>query len=125
MQERTALFDDPQFGRFLQNDLADALRAMIQEFSFTSYKRLCTHFRLAKSTCLRILHDVFHLKKFSLRWVLHSLDDGQKAERVSLSTDFLMVFKKPKEWLYSGYNWRRIMVFFRLSSSISLAPVQR
>jgi hypothetical protein len=40
---------------------------------------------------LRILHDVLPLKKLNLRWVRHSLDDTQKAERVSLSNDLLMV----------------------------------
>jgi hypothetical protein len=63
MQRRTELFDDTRSGRPLQNDLVDALRAMIQEFPFTSCKGLCTYFRLAKSTCLRILHDILHLKK--------------------------------------------------------------
>jgi hypothetical protein len=72
MQERTELCDDRPSGRPFQNDLADALRAMIQEFSFTSCKRLCIHFRLAKSICLHIWHDVLRLKKFNLRWFSHS-----------------------------------------------------
>jgi transposase len=94
MQRRTKLFDDPRSGQSLQNDLANTLRAMIREFSFTLCKRLCTHFRLAKSTCLRILHDVLRLKKFNLRWVRHSLDGAQKVERVSLSTDLVRVLKE-------------------------------
>jgi transposase len=67
MQGRTELFDDPRSGRPLQNDLADAFCAMIQEFPFTSCKFLCIHFRLAKNTCLRILHDVLRLENFNLR----------------------------------------------------------
>jgi hypothetical protein len=94
MQGRTELFDNPRSGRPLQNDLVDALCAMIQEFPFTSYKRLCIHFRIAKTTCLCILHDVLHVKKFNLWWVPHSLDDAQKAERVSLSTNLLRVLKE-------------------------------
>jgi hypothetical protein len=69
MEERTELFDDLRSGRPLQNDHADALRAMIQEFPFVSCRRLCMHFGLVKSTCLCILHDVLRLKKFDLRWV--------------------------------------------------------
>jgi transposase len=94
MQRRMELFDNPRFGRPLQNDLADAHRAMIEEFPFTSCKHLCIHFKIAKTTCSRILHDVLQVKKFNLRWVPHSLDDAQKAERVSLSTDILRVLKE-------------------------------
>jgi transposase len=62
MQGRTEPFDDPRSSRPLQNDRADALHAMIQEFPVTLCKRLCTDFRLAKSTCSRILHNVLCLK---------------------------------------------------------------
>jgi hypothetical protein len=98
-QERTGLFDNPRSGRPLQNDLADALGAMIQEFPFTSCKHLCIHFRIAKTICLRILHDVLQAKKFNSRGASHSLDDAQKAERISLSKDLLRVLKKTKDWL--------------------------
>jgi hypothetical protein len=97
MQGRTELFDNPRSGRPLQNDLADAIRAMIQEFPFASCKHLCMHFRIAKTICLRILHDVLQVKKFNLRWVPHFLDDAQKAERVSFSTDLLRILKENKK----------------------------
>jgi hypothetical protein len=88
MQGRTEPFDNPRSRQSLQNDLADALRALIQEFPFTSCKRLCIHFRIAKNVCLHIRHDVLQVKKFNLRWVLHSVDQAQKVERVSLSQTF-------------------------------------
>jgi hypothetical protein len=94
MQWKMKLFDNPRSGRPLQNHLADALLAMIQEFPFTSCKRLCIYFRIAMITCLRILHDVLQVKKFNLRWVPHSLHERQKAERVSLSKDFLRILKE-------------------------------
>jgi hypothetical protein len=94
LQGRTELFDNPRSGRPLQNDLGDALRGMLQEFPFTSCKRRCVHFRIAKATCLCILHDVLHSKKFNLRWVPHTLDDTQKAERVSFSADLVRVLKE-------------------------------
>jgi hypothetical protein len=115
MQERTKLFHDPLSGRHLENDIADALRAMIQEFPFTSFNCLCTHLRLAKSTCLHILHDVPCVKKFNSRSVPHSLDEARKPERVSLSTDLLTVLKEDqkngfthvtisdKSWSYFNY----------------------
>jgi hypothetical protein len=115
MQGRMELFDNPRSGRPLQNDLADALRAMIQVFTFTSCKCLCIHFRIAKTTCLGILHDVLQVKKFNLRSVPHSLDDAQKAERVSLSTglwrvlkenqktDFANIIAGDESWFYFEY----------------------
>jgi hypothetical protein len=39
-------------------------------------KMHCVHFRIGKATCLRILHDVLHREKFTLRWVSHSLDSN-------------------------------------------------
>jgi transposase len=65
-QGRMESFDNPRFGRPLQNDLANALHAMIQEFLFTSCKRLYIHFRIAKTICLRILHTILQVKKFNL-----------------------------------------------------------
>jgi hypothetical protein len=62
VQGRTELFDDPRSGRPLPNDLAGRLRAMPQEFPFTSCKYICTYFRLAMGTCLRILHNVLRSK---------------------------------------------------------------
>jgi hypothetical protein len=67
---------------------------MIQEFPFASCKRLWTYSRLAMTPCLLILHAVLGLKKCNLRWVAHSLGDTQKAERVSLSTDLLIILKE-------------------------------
>jgi transposase len=93
MQRRTELFDGPRSGRPWHNDLADVLRGMIQEFPFTLCKRLWTDFRLAMTTSLLLLRAVLCLKKFNLRWVYDSFDNALKAERVSLSTDLLLIPK--------------------------------
>jgi hypothetical protein len=47
--------------------------------------------------CLRILHDNLHCENFTLRWIPHSRDSNQKAERVTLSHGLLEVLKKDKE----------------------------
>jgi hypothetical protein len=94
LQGRMELFDNPRCGRPVQNDLGDAFHGVLQEFPFTSCKSLCVYFRIAKATCLRILHDVLHSRKFNLRWVPHSLDDTQKAEQVSLSAELVRVLKE-------------------------------
>jgi hypothetical protein len=69
-----------------------------------------------KATCLRILHDVLYFEKFNLRWVPHSLDSNQKAERVTLSHRLLEILEKDEEndfynvlagyefWFYLEYS---------------------
>jgi hypothetical protein len=56
MQGRTELCDESRSGGLLQNDLIDAIGAMIEEFQFMSCKRLGIDFGLRKATCLRIFH---------------------------------------------------------------------
>jgi hypothetical protein len=94
LQERTTLFDDPRCGRPLTQDLAAAVRSMLTEKPFTSCMVLCRHFRIAKTTCLRILHDELGLPKFHLRWVPHELSSNQKSECVTYSSLLLEVLEE-------------------------------
>jgi hypothetical protein len=76
---------------------------------------LSRHFRIAKATCLRILHDQLGLKKFHLRWVPHIPSPTQKAERVSISslllaaleeaqsTGFDRLITGDESWFYLSY----------------------
>jgi hypothetical protein len=90
---RTSLYHDPSYGESLTNDLSEAISSILKERSYLSCKVLCRHFRFAKRTCLRILHDILGVKKSHLRWVLHDLDTNQKAERVNLSHGILSVLQ--------------------------------
>jgi histone-lysine N-methyltransferase SETMAR len=115
MQGRTDLFDDPRSGRPLTHDLAEAISSMLGERPFSSCKVLSRHFRIAKATCLRILHDKLGLKKFHLRWVPHSISSNQKSERVSYSNLLLAALEESRQtgferlitgdesWFYISY----------------------
>jgi hypothetical protein len=94
LQGRTTLFDDPRSGRCLTQDLAEAIRSMLAEKPFDSCRTLCRHFRIAKTTCLRILRDELMLQKFHLRWVSHVLSSNQKSERVTYSSLLLEVLEE-------------------------------
>jgi hypothetical protein len=59
--------------------LNEAISSVLKERPYLSSKVLCRHFRIAKGTCLRILHDMLDMKKFHLCWVSHALDMNQKA----------------------------------------------
>jgi hypothetical protein len=63
---RALLSDDPKSGRPLTNDLAEAISSMSKERPYLSCKVLCRHFRIAKGTCLRILHGTLGMKKLHL-----------------------------------------------------------
>jgi transposase len=94
---RTDLSDDPRSGRPKKSDLADAIASMLQERPFVSCKIIARHFRVAKSTCLQILHNDLGMKKFHLQWVPHHLDPIQKQNRVSTSSQLLTLLQAEAE----------------------------
>jgi hypothetical protein len=96
VEATTSLCDNPRSGRQLSNDLAEAIASMLKEKPFASCKVLFRHFRIVKTTCLRILHDNLGMKKFNLRWVSHALNSSQKAERVTLSHKILAVLESDR-----------------------------
>jgi transposase len=59
---RTELSDDPRFGRPQRSDLSEAVSSMLEERPFLSCKLLARHFRIAKTTCSRILREDLALK---------------------------------------------------------------
>jgi hypothetical protein len=95
---KTSRYDDPGCGRLqtITNDLAEAISSMLKEGPYFSCRILCRLFRIAKGTCLRILHGKLGMKKFHLccvPWVLNAMDPNQKAERVTLSHGILSVLQ--------------------------------
>jgi hypothetical protein len=80
---RTDLFDDPGSGMPLTNHLGEAIGSMLAEKPFSPWKDFCCHFRIGKTTRMRMLHDMVGSKKRHLCWVPHVLSINQKNERVS------------------------------------------
>jgi hypothetical protein len=96
VEGRTGLFDNPRSVRLLSKDLAEVIASIPKEKPFASCKVLCRHFRIAQTTCLRILHDNLGIKKFNLRRVPHTLNSTEKAERVTLSHEILAVLESDR-----------------------------
>jgi hypothetical protein len=92
-ERRTALYDDANYRRNPTNDLAEAISSLLKERPCLSCKVLCQHFRIAKGTCLRLLHDTFGMKTSHLRLVPHALYTNGKAERVMLSHGILLALQ--------------------------------
>jgi hypothetical protein len=59
---RTARYDDPSCGSPVINDSAEAISLVLKERLCLSCTVLCRHFRIAKGTCLRILHNRLGMK---------------------------------------------------------------
>jgi hypothetical protein len=70
---RTSLYDDPRCRRPFTNDWAEAMSSMLKKRPYISCEVLCRHFRIAKGTCWRILHDMLGTKisifvEFPMPW---------------------------------------------------------
>jgi transposase len=64
---RTKLSNDPRSRRPRESDGATGISAMLEERPFVSCKLIARQFRVAKTTCLRMLREDLGLKKFHLR----------------------------------------------------------
>jgi hypothetical protein len=93
LQGRTTLVDDPRSGGSLANDRAEAFRCALAEKPFTSCKGLGRHFRIAKTTCLRMLHDELGLQKVHLRWVPDAPSSNRQSACVTYSSLLLEVLE--------------------------------
>jgi hypothetical protein len=93
LEGRTVQCGGPRCGRSHTSDLAEAISSLLKERPYLSCEVLFGHFRIAKGTCLRILHDTLGMKKFQLRWVPHAMDTNQKTKRVTLSYGILRYYR--------------------------------
>jgi hypothetical protein len=92
------LFDLALSGRLSRSDLAAPIQSLLQQFPFISCKVLFCKLKIGKATCLSVLHDDLDLKKFSLRYVPHSLEADQKRSRVELSGEHLHMLEQNSQY---------------------------
>jgi hypothetical protein len=85
---------------------------MLKERPYLSYKVLYQHFRIAKGTRLRILHDMLRRQKFHLCWVRHALETNEKAERVTLSHGILSVLQSVRSTRFENVTTEDESWFF-------------
>jgi hypothetical protein len=92
------LSDLARSGRPSRNDLAAHIQLLLQQFPFISCQVLCRKLKISMVTCLRVLHGDFHLEKFNLRYVPHSLEADQKRPRVELSGKLLQILEQNQQY---------------------------
>jgi hypothetical protein len=94
-----------------RSDLAAPVQSLLQQFPFISYELPCRNLKIAKATCLLVLHDDSHLEMFNLRYVPHSLEGDQKRSRVKLSRGVLQILEYNQQYefeyiLTGDESWR-------------------
>jgi hypothetical protein len=92
------LFDSARSGTPSSSDLAAPIQLFLQQFPFISCNVLCRKLKIGTTTCLRVLHNDFHLEKLNLRYVPHSLEADQKWLRVELSPELLPILEQDKQY---------------------------
>jgi hypothetical protein len=71
--------------------LGKALSDFFEEFPFTTARVIAQHFNQSKYTIKEILQRELGLRRFSRRWVSHSVSEAQKADRTAMTIDMSSV----------------------------------
>jgi hypothetical protein len=94
---RITLEDDPRSGRPPNNDLSESVCALIKENPLISCKGMCQEFRLAKTTCPRVLHEDLGFRRCYFRWVPHVVTENEAQSRTAFGEDFLQFVRHARE----------------------------
>jgi hypothetical protein len=94
---RIALEDDPRSGRPPQNDLSESIRALIETSPFLLCKPMCQKLRMAKKTCLHVLHKSLGFRKCYVRWVPHLMTENEAQSRMVFAEELLQVMRHARE----------------------------
>jgi hypothetical protein len=72
-------------------DLAEPFRLFIPNYPFASARMISRHFSVCTTTAKEILVRDLGLKKFTRRWVPHTLSDPQKVMKTEESNKLLQI----------------------------------
>jgi hypothetical protein len=97
----TSCEDISRPGRLL-TDLAEPLRLFLEDYPFASARMVSRHFNVSARTVKEILACNLDLRKFTRRWVPHTLSDPQKLKRVEASTELLHILSAPEVASFDG-----------------------
>jgi hypothetical protein len=82
--------------------LAALLEAFLQKYPFASAGMITKHFLVNPHTVKEILQRELGMRKFSRRWVPHSLTSAQKVARVDASIEMLRILQESKVNDFNG-----------------------
>jgi hypothetical protein len=70
-------------------------------FPFAILGLIAQHFDLSKSAIKNIIERELGRRRFSRRWLRHSLSESQKADRVPIASDFLTLLRRQARFSFS------------------------
>jgi histone-lysine N-methyltransferase SETMAR len=81
--------------------LGKPLSDFLEEFPFASAGVIAQYFNQSKTTIKEILDRELGLRRFSRRWVPHSLSPAQKVDRMQMSFDLLTLLHEQEKFSFS------------------------
>jgi len=109
---RKSLEDESRTGRPRETDgLAASIAELLVERPFETVRSLAEVFSVSRETIRLALHDELGFRKFTFRWVPHSLTQAQKLIRVSCAQQLLehleahggSIITEDESWVYHEY----------------------
>lgn len=96
---RTTVFDEPRSGRPLEIDhsgIAARCRKVIDSDPKMSIEELASLFNVSIGIMHSIMHQELGMKKLTVKWVPHFLNETQKQERIQAAAECLELYNKHK-----------------------------
>jgi hypothetical protein len=78
--------------------LGPQVEALLQKSPFAKARRIAKHFLTTASTARKFFRENLGMRKFSRRWVSHSLSDAQKGARAETAKNVKDFTRVRKEW---------------------------
>jgi hypothetical protein len=82
--------------------LGPQVEAFLQKYPFASARRIAKHLLTTACTVKEIIQRELGMKKFSRRWVPHSLNHVQKVARVEAAKEMLRISQDPETTDFAG-----------------------
>jgi hypothetical protein len=81
--------------------LGKPLSDFLEEFPFANVSLIAQYFGLSKPTIKDIIERELGLRRFSRKWLPHSLSESQKADRVAMATNLLNLLREQAQFSFS------------------------
>jgi histone-lysine N-methyltransferase SETMAR len=82
--------------------MGDNFRTFLEKYPFASAKIMSEHFDVSRATVKEILSRELELRKYTRRWMPHSLDDAQKNHRTPAAIEMLALLREREEVEFDG-----------------------
>jgi hypothetical protein len=103
-ERRTSLYDNPRCGKPLANELT--ISSMLKKKPYLSCKVLCQHFRIAKGTCVRVLHNWLGMKSSVFIGLSMPSTRVRRPKGSLYHMEFFRITERSFCWCPECHHWR-------------------